>query len=295
MKDGNPERTVQIPSLSPISKTVPFIFHPTFFCRRLPMPITMPFSTRRVSQSEFGEISYGVMEQVFAIHNEFGRFFDERIYKRELEGRVPDLKLEVPVTVRHKTFCKLYYLDVLVSASALFELKAVDAIHPRHRAQMVNYLLLTDLAHGKIVNTRPEQVQHEFVNCLHRLADLRNPAIQYVAWNENIDGAAKFSEQLRLLANDWGVGLEVALYEEALSQFLCGMAELPVYRHSSTIGTHKMRMAAPAVAFRITALTERLDLFEIHTRRQLKLLALDAILWANMTTDEIRFTSIERQ
>ena len=50
------------------------------------------------------------MRLVFDIHNEFGRLFDERIYKRELASRLPGTCLEVPVDVTWLGFSERYYL-----------------------------------------------------------------------------------------------------------------------------------------------------------------------------------------
>lgn len=41
---------------------------------------------------------------------------------------------------------KSYSIDLLVEGGALFEIKAVDHLHDRHRAQLLNYLLLGDVA-----------------------------------------------------------------------------------------------------------------------------------------------------
>jgi len=101
---------------------------------------------------------------IFEIHGDMGRFFDERIYKRELAHRHPGVQLEVPIEVTHRSFSKLQYIDVLVDGGAPFELKTVDAITPRHTAQLLNYLLLAELPHGKLVNLKKESVEHEFVN-----------------------------------------------------------------------------------------------------------------------------------
>ena len=57
-------------------------------------------------------------------------------------------------------------------ARVCFEFKAAEAIHPKHRGQGIHYLFLFDLGHGKIVNVRNEEVEHEFVNCNQRLVDL---------------------------------------------------------------------------------------------------------------------------
>ena len=60
--------------------------------------------------------------------------------------------------------CKTYCLDMLIGGGAIFELKAVQSLMERHRRQLMQYLFLLDLPHGKLVNLRPERVDHEFVN-----------------------------------------------------------------------------------------------------------------------------------
>jgi len=45
------------------------------------MPISNRTPIRRLSQAEFGDISFEVMRHVFAIHNDIGRFFEEKIYR----------------------------------------------------------------------------------------------------------------------------------------------------------------------------------------------------------------------
>ena len=78
------------------------------------MPIMLRQPVRRLSQAEFGELAYSVMGCVFQIHQDLGRFFDEKIYKRELAHRHPGVQLEVPIEVTHATFKKLQYIDALV-------------------------------------------------------------------------------------------------------------------------------------------------------------------------------------
>lgn len=141
------------------------------------MPIVPKFEPRSLSQQEFGEVAYEVMNHVFAIHNDMGRLFDEQFYKRELFDRLPDVMLEPQVDVIYESVKKPYFADVIVGDSALFEIKAAENIHNQHINQTIHYLRLFDLSHGKVINTRPEQVESQFVNCHQRLADLRNPEI----------------------------------------------------------------------------------------------------------------------
>ncbi len=96
------------------------------------MPVRIEYDVRRLTQDEFAAIAYRVMGQLFEIHRDFGRLFDEEIYQRELLQRLPEALGEVPVQVTFDSFCKTYYLDILFQG-AIFELKTVEAIAPRHR------------------------------------------------------------------------------------------------------------------------------------------------------------------
>jgi GxxExxY protein len=263
------------------------------------MPIKRTIETIRPTQQEFGQIAYDVMRCVYDIHNEFGRFFDEAVYKRELADRMPGLELELPVTVSHATFSKIYRLDVLAHRRGVFKFKAAESFTPRHRGQAINYLLLFDLPHGKIINVRPERVVDEFVNCHLRLDALRNPPVDTADFQSAVAGAAFFHDQLMSLIHDWGAGLETALYEEALTHFLGGeervLLPVPVMGAKRHLHDQKMRLLAPDVAFKITAFPDRLEAFDIHARRLLQHTPLRAIHWANITHNNVWFATIRQK
>ena len=65
------------------------IFLPQIFYQHSihPCPYTAPSPTQRITQDEFKQIAGEVMQHVFTIHNEFGRFFDEQIYTKKLVDR----------------------------------------------------------------------------------------------------------------------------------------------------------------------------------------------------------------
>jgi GxxExxY protein len=251
---------------------------------------------RRLSQAEFGDLAYGVMRCLFEIHNEMGRFFDEKIYKRDLAHRFPGVQLEVPVEVRHESFSKTYYLDVLVADGGVFEFKAAEAIVPKHRAQALNYLHLAELGHGKLVNLRPEQVEHEFVNTTLTREDRLRFGIESARWDVCVPGAERFREVLAALLRDWGACLELPLYEEAVTHFFGGEArvvtEVEVRTPDHTLGHQKMRLVAPRVAFTLTALGEDSGSFETHARRLLRHTDLEAILWADLGLKCVTFTTM---
>lgn len=260
------------------------------------MPIKVHAETRRLDQEEFGEIAYDVMRCVFNIHNEYGRFFEEKIYKRELARRLPDLQLEVPLEVSFDGFQKLYFLDCLASGGAVFEFKAAETLVDRHRSQLLHYLLLAELPHGKLVNIRTERVQHEFMNTTLRRSDRIGFDICDAGWNELGESDLKiriwFSEFLR----DIGACLDVSLYEEAITNLLSRSSEvikdIQIMAAGTVLGTQKFRIVEPGVAFKVTSLGKNLRQFETQTRRLLEHTALDAIQWINVTRDLVIFKTL---
>ncbi len=260
------------------------------------MPIHTPVKTRCLSQSEFGEISFEVMKHIFAIHGEFGRLFDEKIYKRELARRMPGVQLEVPVDVTYDSFAKRYFLDVLIGEGGLFEFKTVETLNARHRAQLAHYMMLLKIKHAKLVNMRPEKVAHDFVNLSRTLSELRQPLIEKRDWDRAIPGALQFEQTLLALVADWGTGLELPLYIEALTHFLGGESEacqdVLVLNGDYELGVQNLRLAAPNVAFKLTALSNNFAAHLVQTRKLLAYTSLKAMLWANINHQDVHFTCI---
>lgn len=95
------------------------------------MSVVTGMKLRRLPQEEFGPLAFDVMRDVFAMHAELGRFFDEKIYQRELARRRTDVRREVPVEVSFASFRKRYFLDAVVGEGGLFEFKAHEASAPR--------------------------------------------------------------------------------------------------------------------------------------------------------------------
>jgi GxxExxY protein len=259
------------------------------------MPIVLHSPIRRLSQREFGDVAFEVMRHVFAIHNDLGRLFDERIYKNEIANRLPDVRLEEPIDVAFDSFHKRLFMDVLVGDGAVFEFKAAERISPAHRAQLLNYLLLCNLAHGKVINVRSDSVQHEFVNTTLKRAERGKYRVNFDRWSDSLPGAAQLREVVTALLLDWGAGLEILLYDEAVVHLLGGQeaAAVPVTIGGRQVGTHRVHMAAPTVGFRLTALTQNLEHFENHARRLLAHLNLRALAWINITIHQLTFTTLE--
>ena len=260
------------------------------------MPITTSIPIQCISQPDFGEIAYEVMRHTFEIHNEIGRFFDEKIYKRLLATRMPEVKLEIPIDVIFETFHYQYFLDVLVAEGGVFEFKSVEKLGGRHRAQLLNYLLLCDLAHGKLINVRPESIEHEFVNTQWRFSDRLRFGINYERWNSDFPHAKFIQDYLTAFVNDVGSGLETQLYQEAILHSLGGHektdSEIQVSVAGQTVGHQMMHMLSADVALKVTSLDRSIAKHELHTRKLLAHSNLKAIAWINLTLKQVTFMTL---
>jgi GxxExxY protein len=258
------------------------------------MPVQTEVEIPQLSQDEFAEIAYRVVGTLFEIHADFGRLFDEGIYQEELVQRLPEARKEVRLTASFDTFTTTYFIDLLMDGT-IFELKTAEAIVPRHRAQLLNYLLLTDSAHGKIVKMRPSKIQHEFFNSsLHR-ADRVTFSIEENDWREY--GTMDLKVWLTELLHDLGVGLDLNLYRDAVLHHFSAtsaISNIEIYgRDKNILGHQEQSLINPATALRISAVDpNNLPSFERQLRRFLSHTALTSIQWINLTRSVVTFRTL---
>ena len=259
------------------------------------MPVAIGIPLRRLDDREFGEVVFETMRHVFEVHAELGRFFEEKIYQRELAFRVAGAQIEVPIEVTFDGFHKTYSIDLVVGGGAIFELKTVETLAQRHRSQLMHYLLLADLPHGKLINLRPQRVSHEFVNNVLRRRD--RIAFEVVDKNWIESGGYHLKERMVAALFDWGAALDLGLYEDAATHF-CGrdaepLSEIEILAHDRLLGVQKARLGDPSTALKITALdADSLPDFEFHARRFLSHTSLHSIQWINITRPVVQFKTL---
>ena len=101
--------------------------------------------------SAVGQIAYGV-------HEYFGNGLLEKVYEAALEHRLDKAGYKVERQKSLKVydsdgFCVgEYFADMLVNDALIVELKAVKTLAPEHLAQILNYLKITGLPIGLIIN-----------------------------------------------------------------------------------------------------------------------------------------------
>ena len=265
------------------------------------MPIECPIRFQEITQKEFHEIDYAIMASAFASHNELGRFCDESIYQTDVAARLAGtglsaIRSQVPVVVSWKDFRKTYYLDLVVKEALVYELKTANALVGEHEAQLLNYLLLLGLRHGKLINFRPASVQHRFVSTSLSLTERRKFIVRDALWRDVCSSCADLRTTLLELLSDWGAFLAVELYQEALVWFMGGEARVEqrvdLTRGGVKLGSQRMLLHSPSVAFKLTAATEHRHYVEAHLRRLLALTNLQAVQWINLNHFEIEMTTL---
>ncbi len=197
----------------------------------------------------------------------------------------------------HRDFSKTYSLDLVIGNSAIYELKVAAQLASENEAQLLNYLFLEGVGHGKLINFRPAQVQSRFVNTTLTPAGRRQMSVDTSRWEEAGEGSEGLRLALLELLDDWGGFLELPLYREALTHFLGGQDHVvkmvPLRRNGLALGTQRLHLLAPDTAFRITALPEGdAEDHEHHLRALLDHSPLGVIQWLNMVRHRVHLVTL---
>ncbi|MDK2857414.1 MAG: hypothetical protein PWQ89_533 [Verrucomicrobiota bacterium] len=258
------------------------------------MPIKSSAVIRPLGQDAFHAVDKKVMGHAFAIHNEMGRLFDETIYQTELVRRCVQegmsAQREVMISVIHKSFRKDYFLDTLFSNGAIYELKCVAGLTGGNESQLINYLLLAGVQHGKLINFRLPSVGSRFVST--GLTHEKRRAFQVdLSECQAGDSHHEYMKSLILsLLRNWGAFLSIDLCREAIVHFLEGSEEavrpVAVVCDNQPVGRKNICFLGDKEAVHLSAMTDHFAGYEIHLRRFLSHIKLDSILWINFNQNQ---------
>jgi GxxExxY protein len=260
------------------------------------MPITVQADVKEMLQKDFSAIAYEVVHEAFALHRELGPLFSERAYRNALTTRLKNARTEVQITVAFENFEKSYFMDVVVGEGAIFEIKAVESLNDRHRSQLLNYLLLAELKHGKLINFGPENVEHEFVNTTWTGAERANFSVEDGEWLETEGFGESGKTRLLDVLRDWGVGLDRSLYEDLLIYLLGGersvMAGVDVFFRNNLVAQQPVALCGSRDAVWLTTFPDDHRGFQNDLNRLAKATALHSIQWINIGRRAVSFRTL---
>jgi len=267
------------------------------------MPIEPQTEIRVFNQEAFHTLDRRVLGVIFEVHNKFGRFLDELLFKREIAARclergISPAEREVAIRVSHDGFAKDYFMDLLFSHGLMVEVKTVEKLGPAHRKQALDYLFLTGMQHGRLVNLRTNQVEHEFVSTKLTVERRRAFSVVDNEWRDVNTESAWLKDKLVELLQDWGAFLEVSLYREAITWFLGGPSvvcrPVPVLSGSKSIGNQVVHLLTDDTAFAFTAVTASRDPMRAHQLLFLRHTPLKCIQWVNFNRHRIEFSTLTK-
>lgn len=114
----------------------------------------------------YKDLTYRIIGAAMEVHKELGPGFLESVYEGAF---IVELKrLNIPFEQQKKYYVnykgfdiKEYYCDLVIEDKVIIELKAIKQIGDIERAQMLNYLKVTKLRLGLLMNFGSESLEYE--------------------------------------------------------------------------------------------------------------------------------------
>ncbi len=105
----------------------------------------------------YKDLTGEIIAAAYDVHNTLGCGLLEKVYENALAWELELRKQEVSSQKRLRVVYKekdvgLYYADLVVEKKVIVEVKSVDEITDVHRAQLLNYLRISGLRVGLIMN-----------------------------------------------------------------------------------------------------------------------------------------------
>ena len=117
-----------------------------------------------VSEVLYPKESYKIVGAVYEVHKHLGPGLLEKVYQEALEqefllqGIPYEREKEIEVVYKGKSLEQKYISDFVCYDKIIVELKAVEELIPFHTAQVLNYLNITGLQLGLLVNFNARKV-----------------------------------------------------------------------------------------------------------------------------------------
>ncbi|WP_426370157.1 GxxExxY protein [Pseudocolwellia sp. HL-MZ7] len=112
---------------------------------------------------------YQIIGACMAVHRELGCGFLEAVYQEALEAEfqlrsIPYVREKsLEITYKGQVLSKQYIADFVCHNSIIVELKALSEISSVHKSQLINYLKVTKLKLGLLVNFGQSSLQSKRV------------------------------------------------------------------------------------------------------------------------------------
>jgi GxxExxY protein len=119
----------------------------------------------------YPEVGRQILTAFYQVYNTLGFGFLEKVYENALVQKLRNnghhIRQQVPIKVYFEgQVIGDYFADIIVDNIVIIEVKAAEALHEAHEAQLTNYLRATNIELGFLVNfgEKPEFRRRIFTN-----------------------------------------------------------------------------------------------------------------------------------
>ena len=101
---------------------------------------------------------YSIRGALFEVHRNLGLGFTEDVYQKSLEIELGAMNIPfhsqkaIQVVYKGISLDKTFFADIICYDKIILELKSVKSLLPEHEAQLINYLRISNLKLGLLVN-----------------------------------------------------------------------------------------------------------------------------------------------
>jgi GxxExxY protein len=121
-----------------------------------------------MNKEQFEFLADEIFEDALEVHKNLGPGLLESVYEyaliKELQLRSIGIfyQVKVPLFYKGHDTGKEFFIDILAENEIVIEVKAVDALHPVHQAQLLSYLKLSDKKMGFLINFNAALIKDGF-------------------------------------------------------------------------------------------------------------------------------------
>src|SRR3990170_7154192 len=114
----------------------------------------------------YKELTGEIIEAAYNVHNSLGCGLLEKIYENSLIWEIELMRRKVSSQREFKVIYRkkevgIYYADLVVEDKVIVEVKSVERVDDIHRAQLLNYLRISGLRVGLIINFARPKLEYE--------------------------------------------------------------------------------------------------------------------------------------
>ena len=127
---------------------------------------------------QHNELSSKIIAAAIEVHRELGPGLLESIYEQCLaqelrdNGLLVEQQVVVPVRYKGRELGTVMRLDMRIERLIIVEVKAIEAFHGAHVAQLLTYLKLTDCQLGLLINFNEALLKHGIRRVVNGLVEV---------------------------------------------------------------------------------------------------------------------------